>query len=369
MNKYLLKCTAVLFLIASGCSIKPQPEPLPLSVHANLNLLQENPQFVMYLNFKSMRRTEFWKKNISDTLINAEKTFGSLLNTFKMATGASVSEGLDELYYSNSWFGENAIVLKGIFDRNKLNEYLATDSIFSITKNADGIKIYIKNDNGLYFFFKDDFTICASNYLKQIDVMIQTKDTAVTGLLLNQKVFESIQDIIYKDNLWMVSTEKIFIRGIFQNFVESTSDSRFPEEDSLSMDSTVSDSTPNLTQDSAQKLTQDTTQKEEKLTIENLYKQLSSISFSADMGEDIKFLVQGECISDESAKYLRSILSGVITVARLSSAGKEKMPSSKLFEKLKLERYDNSVYLELNVDESNLQQLRKMNLMNEPAAY
>ncbi len=106
----------IFLTVLNSCNFKPDPQPLPLSVSSTLNLLQENPQFVMYLNFKSMRRTEFWKKNISDSLLNAEKTFGSLLHTFKLATGASISDGLDELYYSNSWFGENAIVMKGILD-------------------------------------------------------------------------------------------------------------------------------------------------------------------------------------------------------------------------------------------------------------
>lgn len=345
----------ILLILFAGCNFRPQPEPLPLSVHANLNLLQENPQFAMYLNFKSMRRTEFWKKNISDTLLNAEKTFGSLLNTFKLATGASVSEGLDELYYSNSWFGENAIVLKGVFDKNKMKEFLTNDSLFSITKNADGLQIYIKNDNGLYFYFKDDFTICASNYLKQIDVMIQTKDTSVTGLLKNNKVYEAVQNIIYKEDLWMVSTEKFFIRGIFQNFVETTSGSKLSEPDSMG------NSYPETRNDSILS--------NEKLSIENLYKRLNAVSFSAKMANELKFLIQGECLNDESAKYLRSILNGVITVAKLSSAGKEKSPASELFEKVKLERYDNSVFIELNVDESNLQELKKTKLMNEPGIH
>lgn len=344
-----LFCVTIHF---NGCSFKPEPEPLPISVKSTLNLLQENPQFVMYLNFKNMRYTDFWKQNVSDSLLNAEKTFGSLLNTFKLATGASISEGIDELYYSNSWFGENSIVLKGIFDKSKLNEYLTTDSIFSITKNANGVDIYIKNDNGLYFYFRDDFTICASNYLKQIDIMMQTKDTSMTGLLQNQKVYDAVNNIIYKNDLWMVTTEKVFIRGIFKNFTESTSETEMEESDSLD------GSIPEIQNDSVLA--------SEKLSLENLYKRLNSVSFSAKMDSDLKFLVQGECINDESSKYLRSILSGLLTVARLSTSEKQKAPSSKILNKIKLERYDNSVYIELDVDENVLQELKKTNLMSEP---
>jgi hypothetical protein len=346
----------LLLLISSveffGCSYKPEPEQLPISVYANLNLLQQDPQFVMYLNFKSMRRTEFWKKNISDSLLNIEKTFGSLLNTFKMATGASVSEGIDELYYSNSWFGENSIVLKGIFDRKKLDNYLATDSVFSITKNRDGRDIYIKNDNGLYFYFKDDFTICASNYLKQIDIMMETTDTLKTGLLANEKVYGAINKITYKQDLWMVSTEKMFIKGIFQNFSETTSESDEPGDE--------------LQNDTLSETPGESEVTEEKLSISNIYKSLDAVSFSAKMDSDLKFLIQGECVSEETAKYLRSILSGLITVARLSNTGKQKSPTAKLFDNMSLERYDNSVFLDLKVDDGVLQELRKTNLMNEP---
>lgn len=356
MNIIKVILYGIILLIAGlGCNMKPQSEKIPLSVNATLNLLQENPQFVMYLNFKNMRRTDFWKKNLSDSLLNAEKTFGSMLNTFKLATGASISDGIDELYYSNSWFGENAIVLKGIFDKNKLNNYLSEDSIFSITKYLDGITIYIKNDNGLYFFFKDDFTLCASNYLKQIDIMIQTKDTSKTGLLLNEKVYDVIDNIVYKENLWMVSTEKFFIKGIFQNFVETTSDDNFRETDTLSNSDSV--------------IATDTSHAEEKLKIENIYKSFNSISFSAKMTNELQFLIQCEFIGEESAKYFKNILTGVITVSKLSSAGKQKLPSAKLLDKLKLNRFDNSVYIELNLDESSLKLLRETNLLNEPEKY
>jgi len=353
MKRFTLLVT--IFFMISGCNFKPEPEPLPLSVNSTLNLLQENPQFVMYLNFKSMRRSEFWQKNISDSLFNAEKTFGSLLNTFKMATGASISEGLDELYYSNSWFGENAIIMKGVFEKGKLNEYLTTDSLFSIAKYAGATPIYIKNDIGLYFFFKDDFTLCASNYLKQLDIMNETKDTSQTGLLANPNIYEAVRNIIYKEDLWMVSTEKIFIRGIFQNFVETTSGVKLEDYDSLN------NSDPELLNDSAAD--------NEKLSIINLYKKFNSISFSAKMTKDLKFLVQCECINEESAKYFRSILNGVITVSKFSSARNKEPGSVKIFEKLKLDRYDNSVFIELNVDETNLNELRKTNLMSEPKSY
>lgn len=352
MKNFKKKAGALSFLIIfliqfiqiSSCSFKPEAGPLPLSVKSTLNLLQENPQFVMYLNFNNMRRTDFWRRNISDSMMNAEKTFGSLLYTFKIATGASVSEGIDELYYSNSWFGENSIVLKGIFDKTKLNNFLSTDSIFSIAKYKNGTNIYIKNDNGLYFCFRDDFTICASNYLKQIDVMMETQDTSRSGLLLNEKVIDAINNVIYKDDLWMVTTEKVFIKGIFQNFTESTSGMKQLYSDTVN------------TSDSAG--TEDSLISNENLTIENLYKRLNSVSFSADMNKDLKFLIQGDCINEESSKYLSSVINGLITIAKLSSADKQKDPVTRILNKINLNRYDNSVFVEMDIDDAILKELR-----------
>lgn len=300
----------------------------------------------MYLNFKSMRRTEFWKKNISDSLLNAEKTFGSLLNTFKVSTGASISEGLDELYYSNSWFGENAIVLKGIFNKTTLDTLLARDSVFSITKSREGTNIYVNNENGLYFFFKDNFTICASNYLKQIDQMIETSDTSKAGLLINQKMVETIQSVVYKENLWMATTEKMFIRGMFMNLLETTSGKRVEENDSAAVDTTATD---------------------ENLNVKNLYKAVNSLSFSAKMGTDLSLLVQGECISERTSKYLAEILSGLITVAKLSEKDKQDPETFQMLQNIELNRYDESVYVSVTIDEKNLAAFRSKNLMRTPA--
>ena len=343
------------FLTINSCNVKPESQPLPISVKSTLNLLQENPQFVMYMNFKNMRRTDFWKGNVSDSLLNAEKTFGSLLNTFKTATGASISDGLDELYYSNSWFGENAIVIKGVLDQNKLSAFLEKDTVFTVTKNADGINVYQMTDNGLYFYFRDNNTICASNYLKQIGVMFATQDTSKSGILVNEKIYKSISDIIYKEDMWMISTERFFIKGIFQNFVLSTSGLNLEESDS--------------TKAGENEVYNDSSDASEKLSIANLYKRFNSVSFSSEMGNDLKFLVQCDLINEESSKYLRSILSGFLTVTKLRSTGSKDLNSIKILEKIKLDRYDNSVFIELNVDEKNINELRKINLLSEPGSF
>lgn len=354
MNFVFGKIKSCLFVVVFcftfvQCNQVPEPDPVPLSVKSTLNLLQDNPQFVMYINLKNMRRTEFWEKNISDSLLNAEKTFGSLLNTFKMATGASISDGVDELYYSNSWFGENAIVMKGVLDRKKLNDYLLTDSIFSVATYSKGKTIYIKNDNGLYFYFRDDNTICASNYLKQLDAMMNASDTSSGGLLTNQKVYGAIEKVIYKKDLWMVSTEKLFIRGILLNFIESNTGIDIQDNDTLSAQS--------------DSLSNESSSEENLKSIENLYKNIDAVSFCSQMNKDLKLLIQCECVDENSSKHLKSLLNGFVTVSKLNSIKNSNNNINRILEKLKLNRYDKSVFLELDVDDKNIKEMNKLNIV------
>jgi len=330
------------FFLYSCSNDTPKIEPLPISVKNNFNLLQKDPQFVLYINFKSMNKTPFWKANVSDSLLNAERTFGSLLNTFKVATGASISEGLDELYYSNSWQGENSIVLKGIFDRKKLNDYLANDSNFSKANAKDGTPVYMKNDNRLYFFFKDNFTICASNYMTIIDGMTEVRDTSRTGLLENPEMISSIEKIYNKENLWMISKEQMFIRGIFMNFLENKLESS-SNEGNKEVDSN-------------------------KVSIENIYSKISSVSFSAKMDNDLNFYIQTDFINGESAVFFKSFVTGMLSVSKLAAnvKGNQKSPSDKILESTKVESYDNTVMIIMNINNSNINDFRKGSIINRP---
>lgn len=336
----ILAFFSILFFSCSDSG--PKVEPLPISVKNNFNLLQKDPQFVLYINFKSMNKTPFWRKNVSDSLLNAERTFGSLLNTFKIATGASISDGLDELFYSNSWMGENSIVLKGVFDRKKLNDYLLNDSNFSKSNAKDGTPVYMKNDNRLYFFFKDNFTICASNYMTVIDGMTAVRDTSKTGLLENPEMISAIEKIYNKENLWMVSKEQMFIRGIFMNFLESKLE-------------TGSGST-NKEIDS------------NKVSIENIYSKISSVSFSAKMDNDLNFYIQTDFKDGESAVFFKNFITGMLSLSKIASTvkGNEKSPSDKILEATKVESYDNTVMIIMNVNNSNISDFRKGAIINKP---
>jgi hypothetical protein len=255
--------------------------------------------------------------------------------------------------------GENAIVLKGVFDRNKLDLFLKKDSSFSRKEYpAEGITVYIKKDNNLQFFFKDNFTLCASNFTKQIENMISIKDTSNTGLLLNKDILAAIDKINYKNSLWLVTTEKTFIRGIFLNFIESKSP-KF-------------DSTKTLPTDSIKLNTgtgKDSLSKTDKLIANELYRQINSVSISAKMKNDLDFVVQFECVDEASAGFLNNLITGMITLSRLSSSGeKDKKPSSseKILESLRVKNFESSVHINVNITKDNINDFRKNTFLTKP---
>lgn len=335
-----------LLLIAS-CSKKLDPDPLTLNVKQNLALLQSDPQFVMYFNFKKMRDTGFWKQFISDSLFNAERNFGSFLGILNQATGASISNGIDELYFSNSWIGDNALVVKGVFDKKKVDDYITNDTLFQKINYPNGTTVYKHIESNFNFYFKDDFTVCGSNYLKQIENTFGVIDTSHAGLLTNAQTLKEIELIKYKENIWMISTQKLFIRGIFENFadIDKAKLKTMPgsEEDSLMADTLSSESDDGLFE---------------------IYDKISALSFSLKMSDGLEIVMQNECEDEISAGELRKRVEAVIALAKLSSTFSKKKPSEviRLLDKVDIEIYSNTVLMDVKLSEGEIGEIRKQEL-------
>jgi hypothetical protein len=331
-----------------GCSQKLDPDPLPLTVKQNFAMLQPDPQFVMYFNFKKMRGTKFWEQFISDSLFSSERNFGSFLNILKQSTGVSITNGIDELYFSNSWIGDNALVVKGTFDRKRVDDYIAGDTLYSKINYPGGITVYKQLETNFNFYFKDDFTVCGSNYLKQIENTFGVTDTSQTGLLANTETVKEIEKIKFKENLWMVSTQKLFIRGIFENF------SDLNKEKSGKLPSGENDSLN----------TADTTTADDAGELYSIYKKISAVSFSLKMTEDLEIIMQNECGDNNSALELKNRMEAVIALAKLSStlSGKKPVPVIKLLDKIELNVFDKTAVLDAKLDEADIKEIRTQKL-------
>jgi hypothetical protein len=342
---------AVIVFSAFSCSNKPSSEKLPLSVKASLNLLPEKPQFVMYVNFKYLRTTEFWKQNISDSIFSAENTFGSMLNVFKSATGATISDGLDEIFFANSWTGENAIVMKGSFDRNKISNFLSNDTVFRKTDDSKGFVYYTHIPSNTMFFLKDNYTLCASNYSEQLSMMKNIADTSSTGLINNQELMTAINSIMNKESLWLVSTEKTFIRGVFANFTDMKSGKKFDKSNS-NVDSLING-------------TPDSLNKGDDIITNKLFEKVSSISLNAKMKNELDLVLQFECMDSDAAAYVDKLFNGIIGLAKISSAGKKDKKNGafdKVLNDISVRRYDNTILVSARINSENIKDFRSSNM-------
>lgn len=343
---YFALISAILF---ASCSNNPTPEKLPLSVKNNLNLLPEKPQFVMYINFKYLRTTEFWKKNIADSMLTSENTFGSLLNVFKTATGATISDGLDEIFFANSWTGENAIVMKGSFDKTKMTGFLSNDSLFEKVEGANSFSYYKHKPSNTAFFLKDNFTLCASNYTEQLARMRDISDTSNTGLVKNEELMKAINAIMYKESLWLVSAERMFIRGIFANFIDMKSGKGFDKE---GKDTTS--------------VQQDSLSRTDEFILNRLYEKVSSISLNGKIKNEVDLVLQFECADRESTLYVDKLFNGIIGLAKISSAGRKDQKDTafeKILNDINLQNFDNTFLLTMKINSENIQDFRNSDLL------
>lgn len=324
----------------SGCS-EPLPvaEKLPLSVKENLRFLQQDAQFLMYFNFKGMRASGFWDKHISDSVFAGENEFGTLLNIFKEATGASISEGLDELYYSNSWVGDNAILMKGTFDMNKFKSVIENDSAYVTKGYPDGTILYNNIENGLYIFFKDKFTICSSNMLSQIEYMMSVSDT-VSGLSESPELITALENSLFKSNVVLAATEKTFIRGIFLNYLESQA---------LSGDYTKPDSVVTFERD-----------------LRNFYERVEYIAFSVKMRDDLTFAIQIGCNDLEDAEFLRKTVNGLITLSKLSAASGNDEVQTGVLNSIVNQVSDKELIIQMKITDENIAAFRQSLLYSPP---
>lgn len=355
MKKYYLNILFLLFVICcllfdSGCGKKLDPDPLPLTVKQNLALLQSDPQFVMYFNFKKMRDTKFWEQFLSDSVFSAERNFGGFLSLLNQAAGVSISNGIDEMYFSNSWLGDNAIVVKGTFDRKRVIDYVSADTLYTKIDYPNGMTVYKQVDANLNFYFKDDFTLVASNYLKQIENTFTVSDTSTAGLLTNVNLLKEIEMIKFKENLWMISNQKLFIRGIFENF----SDMNRKKKPVLPGGGERSDSVA----------LGDTTQTDETNELFTIYKKITSVSFSIKMSDELDIVMQNQCEDKNSATELKNRMEAVIALAKLSSTLSGKKPPAvlRLLDKVESNVFDNTVLLEAKLNEKDIKDIRLQKL-------
>jgi len=351
-----MRARSLIFLAAAlltfSCGKTPTPEKLPETIREKFDLIQKEPQFIMYLNFKDMRKTDFWKNVIGDSVLKAESEFGGILDVFFKATGASISEGLDEFILANSWDEKNTIILTGVFNKDKLNGYVKSDSNFT-SLSIQNTTVYVHKEKNLYFYLKENSLICASNYLSRLEETLTVNDTSRKTLNDNPEMIKIIQNTTYKNSIWLVTNQKTFIRGLLMNLTFGNKSSLTPDSTGMSDSSEAEIPDPRLNQNNTY--------------FETVYQNINSLSLSTKMEDELKVMVQFEFVDGNKADEFTKILNGIITLARLTSGGKTKdEPAQNVLEDIEVVSGENFSYIRINITSANIEGFRKMNVIGKP---
>ncbi len=332
MKRFLLIIT--LALMSMSCSQNPNAEKLPVTVKETLKLLNPNPQVVIYINFNNLRKSNFWKENIGDTLFSPESETANIFEVIKKISGVSFSNGLNELFISNSWEGDNTIIIKGAFNKDSIYQNIRKDTAYATLNTPSGKAIYAFKEKNLYFFLWDNATLAASNYYDRVEEITRITDTSSTaGINQNPDLLHSIEDIFYKSGVWMVSTDKFFIKETLMLM-----------------------SNPNM--DRSELLNADSVFSKSMGKFDPILKNTKSAALSAKMENNLNLSVQFGFPDENQAKDASNLLTSLISLSRLSSINKDS-PINKIFEDVDIFSEKNNAILNFKITKDNISTFRK----------
>lgn len=221
---------------------------------------------------------------------------------------------------------------------------MSKDTVYEKISYPGNVIIYKNKDLNLNFYFKDEFTVCASNYLKQVENTLNVTDTSKTGLLANSDAMYAIERIKFKENLWMMSAQKLFIRGIYENFADVGNKESGKPQEKFEPDTTG-----------------DTTATTGNFNLQSMYKKINAVSFSLKMTDELKFIMQNECEDKPSASELKNKLEGVLALIKLSTQFTKKNPPEimKVFDRINIDIYEKTVVLSVDLNDKQVEEIRK----------
>jgi hypothetical protein len=321
-------------LVSFFCGKNPSSERLPVTVKETLKLLNPNPQVVIYFNFDNLRKSNFRKENIGDTLFSSAGGSAGILDVIQKISGVNPSSGLNELYISNSWEGDNTLIIKGAFNKDSVYRNIKSDTSYAVLNTPSGKQVYALKEKNFYFFLWDNATLAASNYYDRIQEITEISDTAANaGINQNPELLKAIQDCFYKSGMWVVSTDKYFIKETFMLMSEPTMD----RSELLNADSVFSKSLGKF---------------------DPILKNVMSSALSAKMDDELNLSVQFGYGDESIAEQTSKILTSLISISKLSAKDKES-PSNKIFEDARIFCEKNYAVLNFRINKNNLSVFRK----------
>lgn len=184
---FLLLLTTIL---VSSC-VKEVSQPIEPAVLKKLRLIPADPTNIIYLNFKNLRKTKYWKDffnpDLSSQSVSKKTIFDSL--------GINFDKDVDEIIISTEW--------------NDFNSFIIT-----LNRPAREFPIKKKFNDYETVIFDEKIVFISNDHNRIEQIKENVFDNSFTKNPLFRRVINSLQ---YKEHFWFVTRNTTLLLKLLRN--------------------------------------------------------------------------------------------------------------------------------------------------------
>lgn len=192
MNKKTYISIFLSLILITSC-VKEVSQPIDPELLGKLKLLPLEPQNIIYLNLKKIKKNQYWMKKFPTE--DSFKVFTSLFEE-SILPGLNFEQDIDEIIIATEWNNIKTWILT-----------LRDTSVFT--------KIKFDSLNQIYFYRKSPKDIILSNDRMRIEE-IRAGNLDLT-FLKNPLYRRMVNTIHYKDQFWFLTRNSKVLLKLFQN--------------------------------------------------------------------------------------------------------------------------------------------------------
>ncbi len=187
-------------LMLQSCSEEVKVDTLSNSQSLAFDILPDNTQFLLYSNFKELRKTAYWENFLSENFKNDRQN--NWLQEFEKETGYGFNKGVNEVFTSTTWDGINTFIISFDNQSGKLRDYFKNRKNFK-TILINGIEIFqpVQNPSS-FFYLKNDTLLIIINDIEYLNDLLADKHEPLS---LNSNFIGIVNNIRYKNHYWMAT--------------------------------------------------------------------------------------------------------------------------------------------------------------------
>ncbi len=202
---------------------RPESEPLPENVRNMISRLPHTTNVLMYVGMDNVRRSEFWKTILPDSV--KQSSFisdSSSLSYFAKETDIVLTEDVDTLLYAASSYASPndtfISILSGRFNPLKIQTFL--DSASTNARQYNSLVIH-RIEPKLWFSLKDSTQIILASLADHIEDYLSASNDYFNA---NPRMAHLLDITHYKSHLWMALGNAGWASGAMRGLTASNSE-------------------------------------------------------------------------------------------------------------------------------------------------